>query len=194
MARLTVVEGARGGGKSLLARRLRDRVNYSTLINFTGFPDKGAAGHKKVADYYNAFIDLLAELRGKDYNFICDRMFFSEMVYSRLYKDYDFRVTYNMLADELARNVDRLDIFYLTVNDSAVLEQRLVRDKVPFATAVENVEQSLRQQEAYDQLFFELDLFYGAYDHIGIHKVDTTMLTPDDVFQQVLGTLRGDEF
>lgn len=152
-----VVEGARGLGKSSVTRYLREKTTNSTLINFTGFNEGGVDGKIKVIEYYNAWFSFFSRLHGGDYLFIHDRFFFSEMVYSKLYKDYDFSSTYLDYTKRLPYLFEDLQIVLLWTDDMVELGRRLVRDKEHlFGEVMEDVTQSLLQQSTYMKLLKEL--------------------------------------
>ena len=188
MLKLIILEGPRGSGKSTVARELRNSVEGSTLINPTGFKDDGEQGLHKIASYYDALESFLKSLSDSSETFcvISDRMFFSEVVYSRIYKKYDFLPIYHRLLTSLLDYVDELHVFYMKTSDEEVLKQRLNRDKVQlFDKVEETIAQSTRQQHHYDKLF----------DDIGIHLIDekgsfnvieTSGLTPQDVKETIL--------
>lgn len=189
MGRLQVdiFEGGRGTGKSTLAFKFRQKTPETTLINFTGFHTDGEEGLKKVSHYYDAFMMMLFNLANHDSKFVFDRFYFSEQVFTPLYKEYDFTEKYNLLNAFLYDLADMADIniFFLTINDKEELKQRLMRDKVPFGKAEENVEQTLRQQEAYAKLFDTLKYKHDVHN-IKIHTIDTSGKTNDEVYAEIV--------
>jgi len=186
---IDILEGARGTGKSTLAFKLRQKTSPTpTLINFTGFHDDGEEGLRKVTEYYKAWITMLFGLAGHDSQFIFDRFYFSEGVYSTLYKEYDFRHNYREFCESLEELSDmgvKINIFFLTINDRDELEQRLIRDKVPFGKASESVEETLKQQKHYETLFNVFRWKYGN-DNLKVHIVNTDNKTNDEVYDEIL--------
>ncbi len=183
---ITILEGARGTGKSTLAFKLRQKNSETTLINFTGFHEDGDKGLVKSYVYYSAFMQFLNRLSNHDSKFVFDRFFFSEKVYSSLYKEYDFGDSYNYLLDELKFLSEigvKINIFQLTINDEKELEQRLIRDKVPFGKAVESVKETLKQQELYEELFNSLHSHTNS--NLKIFKIDTSSKTMDEVYDEI---------
>lgn len=182
--RVVILEGSRGVGKSTLARALREKVPDVTLINPTGFKDKGFEGHRKVADYYDALTTYLIKMDNIDATIVLDRFFFSEMVYSKLYKDYDFSFSYDLLLDTISYLSSDIDVIFLTINDKDELAGRLNRDKVPFADVEESVEATLTQQRGYEELFDD----FSKYTHSGLrlHRLDTSGKTTKEVEAEVL--------
>lgn len=190
MLEITIIEGCRGTGKSTIASRLRQTTSETTLINFTGFHADGEEGLSKVLVYYKSFLQMFNRLSAHDSKFIFDRFFFSEMIYSQLYKDYDFTDCYFDLLDnlELLTQIGvKINIFYLTINDEEELRNRLMRDKVPFGKAEESVRESLRQQTLYSILF---DSLYEnraiKNSNLNIYEIDTSGLTTDEIYNEIL--------
>ncbi len=159
MLKLIILEGPRGTGKSTITRKLRDKVDGATLINLTGFKTDGEEGLAKIKSYYNSLDTYLHHLSKSQhtYTVIFDRTFFSEVVYSKIYKSYDFTASYNYLLNSLFDCVDELHLFYLRLNDGDKLRERLNRDKVQlFDKVEESVAESFKQQEYYDALFSDM--------------------------------------
>lgn len=183
---LIIVEGARGCGKSNITRKLRDRLPSSTLINFTGFSLDGENGLETIAEYYINWMSLLHGMKASDIEqtIICDRMFFSELVYSSLYKSYNFKPMYNMLIDSLKKL--NPTILFLTVDNEDTLSERLNRDKIAFSNVKECVEETLKQQMEYEKVFSELT------EELNITKIDTTHLNQEGVEKVVLSIIGKD--
>lgn len=193
MIEINVIEGARGTFKSTIAFKMRQRIPETTLINFTGFHEDGNNGLIKVTDYYKAWMKFLFNIWNHESKFVFDRFFFTEMIFSQLYKEYDFEKTYNeLLGDlELLSTIGvKINIFFLTINDEKELEQRLTRDKVPFGKAMENVLETLRQQELYEDMF--KTFFYNNTNrYMNLYDIDTTGKTNEEVYaeiQEILAT------
>ncbi|UUV47088.1 thymidylate kinase [Bacillus phage vB_BanS-Thrax5] len=193
MAHITIIEGTRGSGKSTVARKMRDKISEMTLINFTGFHDDGYEGMKKVYRYYINWISTLHGFCKEDIKIICDRFFFSEQVYSQLYKDYDFTDRYNFLAKELfvlsQIGLD-VDIVFLKVEEEEILQQRLMRDKVAFAEVAENAKESLRQQEGYEKVFNDFYMKHVGNGTIRLHTIITDNLSPEEVEAKVANIIK----
>lgn len=190
--RIQIFEGARGTGKSTLASKFRQKNSDTTLINFTGFSEDGEKGLAKVTDYYKAWMQSLFALSGHESSMVFDRFYFSEMVFSKLYKDYDFfeefRKNSELLRD-LAEMGVKIDIFYLTINDEEELKQRLMRDKIPFGKVEESVSETLKQQEFYNQVMGVVRYVYG-HENLQVHSIDTSGKTNDDVYIEVTKKLK----
>lgn len=182
MLKVIIIEGARGGGKSTVARLLRNSIEGSTLINLTGFKESGPKGLEKIEAYYDGvclYLEALAASH-QDFTVIFDRTFFSEMVYAPLYKDYDFTSTYNRLCRHLLRIAGSLEVYLFTVGDNDVLGNRLMRDKVElFGSIEESVHQSLIQQSGYQKLFVKFEQDYKDNLHMEFLEIDTAGLTPE---------------
>jgi thymidylate kinase len=178
--KLILLEGSRGTGKSTLAFQLRQTLKDSTLVNFTGFNIDGEIGLKKITGYYLNWLIMFLNMQSDkiEQTIICDRIFFSEMVYSTLYKSYDFEHTYQILVEMFSR-LNPI-IFYLTINDEEELSKRLQREKIPFHNVEESVKETLKQQNEYDKIFDDL------MDIFNIVKIDTTSLGAEQVKELVL--------
>ena len=188
MAKLTILEGARCGGKTGLAVYLRQMVFGTTLINFTGFSEDGEEGRRKSHYYYWAFIEMFKELPA-DVHIVCDRIFLSEVVYSRLYKDYKF--SFESMLFNLAQHND-IDIFFLTVDEEHI-GQRLNREKAALFDKVDDgVSEIIKQQNEYAKVFDEVRDYLdrkGLAAKVRILPVDTSGKTLDDVREEVLRQL-----
>ncbi|EME72232.1 MULTISPECIES: hypothetical protein [Bacillus] len=196
---LIILEGARGTGKSSVAYKLRQRLKHSTLINPTGFHEDGEVGLKKISNYYDGMFELFHKWKSKmsGYTTILDRFFPTEMVFSSLYKEYDFHQKFKSLCKLLPTLDDEIYIFFFTVSDKDVLKERLKRDKVPFAQVEESVEESLKQQDSYYKYIDELKRYIdwdckGSLKLIGI---DTAHMNQDEVvdfvFRQIQNVSEG---
>lgn len=191
---ITILEGARGTGKTTLAQKLRQTTSNSTLINFTGFNQDGEEGLRRVTDYYKAFMGMFLRLAKHDSKFIFDRFFFSEMVYSQLYKDYDFEDVYKELLfdlEVLAHHGAKINILYLTVNEKEELKRRLIRDKVSFFNVDENVEETMKQQNVYKDVFDDLFTKHlmnndAVHKNLHIKLIDTSHKTNEEVYNDIL--------
>lgn len=182
---ITIVEGARGTGKSTIAFKLRQRIPETTLINFTGFHTDGEDGLDKVSKYYYRWMNFLYSMRFHDSKFVFDRFYFSEAVYTPLYKEYDFNNSYRILNEMLFALTEdvEINIFFLTIHDKEELKQRLIRDKVPFGKAEESVEQTLIQQDMYSKLFNELK---NKNNNLNIYTINTSYMTNDEVYDEII--------
>lgn len=184
---ITILEGARGTGKSTLAFKLRQRTPETTLINFTGFHTDGEEGLSRVSDYYKTWITFLLAMGQHESNYVFDRFYFSEQVFSKLYKEYDFTDNYELLNDfieDLSFFGVKINIFFLTINDEEELKQRLIRDKVPFGKAEESVTETLAQQAQYAENFRAFQFMY-ANDNLKVHTVDTSGKTNEQVYEEI---------
>lgn len=190
MLDITIFEGSRGCGKSTLARMMRDRISESTLINPTGFHTDGELGLHTVSYYYGAWTLFLNDMIGHDSHIIFDRFYFSEMVYSFLYKNYDFTSEFKHLNNQLmdlAREEVNIDIFFLYNTNKKELSDRLIRNKVPFATAEDTVEESISQQKRYSIMFdsFQKNIAYPD-SPIKLHYINTEGITTEDIYSEIL--------
>lgn len=187
--RLVVLEGSRGVGKTTLARAIRDKIPEITLVNPTGFHLDGVEGFSKISEYYHNWFSFLDSMYEHDSIMVFDRFFFSEMVYSKLYKDYDFSNQFDYLARNLHKVAEKIDVIFLTIGDEDELSERLVRDKVPFGKAKESVDETLRQQERYSKVFDEFSKISDYRDNINFNTIDTTGKTTGELEQEIFNIL-----
>ena len=191
MLKVIVFEGPRGAGKSTVARLLRNTIDGATLMNLTGFKTDGEAGLEKIMDYYEALQSYLMVLHSSshEYTVIFDRTFFSEMVYSPIYKSYDFMPVYEQLLSALFECTDSLHLFFLRVDDTDVLYSRLQREKVLlFDQVEESITQSMKQQQSYENLFEGIEKYFVEKD--GCYTViDTSYMLPEQVKEVIMEAL-----
>lgn len=187
---LIILEGARGTGKSSVAYKLRQRMKHSTLINPTGFHEDGDEGLDKISNYYEGIFDLLYKWKARvsGYTTIMDRFFPTEMVFSSLYKEYDFYQKFKNLCKLLPTLDDDIYIFFFTVSDKEVLKERLNRDKIPFGKAEESIEESLKQQDAYYKYINELkgNIDWDVARGVKLIEIDTAYMDQDEVIKFVI--------
>lgn len=184
-----VLEGPRGTGKSTVARYVREQTTNSTLINYTGIDVDGEMGLNAIADYYAAWTKFFRNVRKQDLIFIHDRYFFSEYVYSALYKSYDFSPYFEALVEHSWTTYDKMIVFYLYVEDPLIFQERLNRNKVKlFAHVDENVKESLIQQAGYNKLFTALENDCPEYMEIVRIKVDNRSV--EDIGDEILSYIK----
>lgn len=191
MSRIIVFEGARGTGKSTIARNARQKISEITLVNPVGFHLDGEEGLKKIVHYYSAWINMLSNLHSHNSTFVFDRFFFTERVFSELYKSYDFNDYYENFLEDLSC-VAEVDIIFFTVNDTEEIKTRLTRDKVPFGKVEESVLETLKQQDLYEDIMVDFFRYY-ANEKIRLHNIDTTHKTPEEVEKEVFKIIKREE-
>jgi thymidylate kinase len=190
--RAIIFEGARGTAKSTISRKIRDKTKDSTLINFTGFSLDGIDGFQKVTDYYMNWFHFLESMKGHNSTIICDRFFFSEFVYSELYKDYDFSQQYSFFLTRLSKIADDIEILFFTIEDEEELKGRLARDKVPFGKAEESTVETMRQQDVYNEVMDEVDFLYSDDERINLNRINTTGKTLEEIEKEVFKIVGGE--
>jgi thymidylate kinase len=190
MSRIVILEGARGTGKSTVARAIREKIPEMTLVNPTGFHLNGKEGLDKIYKYYDSWISFLWFMKDHDSTIVFDRFFFTEMVFSSLYKDYDFTEAYNLFLISLFALPIDIDIVFLKIDDEEELKDRLTRDKVPFGNAKESIAETIKQQGVYDDIMSDID---WEYTHIKVHYVDTTHKTKEKIQEEVFEIIKGEE-
>lgn len=158
MLNVIIIEGPRGSGKSTVARELRNQIDGLTLINPTGFKEDGKTGLDKITDYYQALDSYLNSLARSEqlFNVLFDRTFFSECVYSNVYKSYDFLPSYSIFLNSMLSCANHISLYYLTVDDDEELAQRLTtRNKVGlFDNLISDDISNIRTQQLYyDEMF-----------------------------------------
>ena len=185
---IMIIEGARGTGKTTVASKIRQTVSEMTLINPTGFHNDGEEGLKKINEYYDSWLDMLHAMHSHDSTFLFDRFYFSEAVYSKLYKNYSFidsLVYFNADLSYLSLKGVQIDIFFLTIEDEKELANRLTRDKVPFGKAEESVKETLLQQSKYSEILRDFESFHSN-DNLRLHTIKTDGKSTDDVYNEIL--------
>ena len=181
-----VLEGARGTGKSTVAKLLREKTTNSTLINHTGFDADGQEGLSLTTLYYKAWQSFFLRMRGTDSIFIHDRYFFSEFIYSRLYKEYEFPVDFKSVIEEF---YDKMALVVL-VADAETYEKRLTREKIQlFGRVTESKTESLFQQIQYLKLVRDLDELKNPIWNLKIHIISVNTKTPEEVAEEILALI-----
>lgn len=186
--RIIILEGARGSGKSTIANMMRQRMSETTLINPTGFHTDGDEGLEEIKQYYDAWYSMLENLPKHDSIYVFDRFYFSEMVFSSLYKSYDFREKYLNLLDSLDKfsgAETKVDVFYFVINNPKELKNRLHRDKIGFADVEESVGKSMEQQDRYSMLFKHFKNYTNDNDNLNLHILNTRDKNRDEIFYEV---------
>ncbi|MFS1518612.1 hypothetical protein V1503_19425 [Bacillus sp. SCS-151] len=194
MFKLIILEGARGTGKSTIAFKLRQILKNSTLINFTGFDDDNVEGLDKIKNYYHSWLDLFRKFKWNVPNqiIICDRFFPSEMVYSFLYKSYDFDKEFLDFTNILPTLADEIYLLNFLIEDEKELNNRLIRDKVPFGKVKESVSETLKQQSTYKNVFEKMrnvELPPLIKDSMNFIDINTTNKPVEFVLQEVLKSI-----
>jgi thymidylate kinase len=153
MMKNIIIEGARGLGKTSITKYIREHTTNSTLINFTGFNEDSAEGLAKVTTYYQKWSEFFNSLRTEDMTFIHDRYFFSEMVYSKLYKNnYNFKPVYDLFVRRIPLTFNEVFVIVLYTGAQDI-SRNLQRDKVElFGKVDESIHNSLIQQLEYLKL------------------------------------------
>jgi thymidylate kinase len=188
VSRVVILEGGRGVGKSSVARAIREKIPEITLVNPVGFHADGKDGLEKIRSYYREWINMISALHNHDSTFVFDRFFFTERVFSELYKSYDFNDYYETFLEDLC-DVAEVDVIFLTINDTEELKARLMRDKVPFGKAEESVAETLKQQDLYEDIMVD---FFRDYSNKNarLHTIDTSNKTQEEIQEEVFKIVR----
>lgn len=182
--KLIIIEGAQGTGKTTLCKNIKSLLGASNLYNLCGTSDTGSLGLYKSKQMYFALINYIKNLENCSINLIFDRIFITEQVYSKIgYKDYDFTTIYNSLIEKLYNLDFEIYLFLLIVQDIQILKQRFLnRDKKKDLSRKNiddfdyNIEESLKQQYGYIELFNNLSL-NTTKDKIHIKIINTDVMT-----------------
>ena len=158
--KITIIEGARGVGKSSITRALRDGLTNTVLINNTGNNEDSIEGKNDTFKYYIHLMHYLNIniVSSTPFNFLFDRIFFSEQVYSQLYKSYDFTTQFNLLLswlDRLGKDVEVQVIFL--VADKKHIARNLEREGKAHLfndeRYADSIHKSMEQMASYERLY-----------------------------------------
>lgn len=183
--KIVMFEGARGVGKSELARLMRQKSTNSISINCTGINgDSEEVLSQTVKNYEN----MLQFLHNEDFDnspitYFFDRFFFSEMVYSKLYKSYDFTEDYQRLLRRLDRLAGKSEVHVIHLTTSTQdLERNLSREgKATLFNDerfADNIHKSQEQMIAYTKLFSELR---SLTSNIKLHSIECAGMTLEEM-------------
>ena len=160
--KIVILEGARGTGKSTITRALRDSMTNTVAVNFCGNNANTLEGRDATYKHYDNFLSFLANENFDDtpFNYLFDRTFFSELVYSNLYKDYDFARHYDILLKRLntlaSSSRNEVIVIHLTTGKDE-LERNLMRaDKADLfgeKKFADDVYKSIDQDAEYRKVF-----------------------------------------
>lgn len=159
MQKLIILEGAQGVGKTTLANGLREMLPYTNLFRLSGIEDATPKGAVKVMKARTNELMNIKFSKDCELNFIMDRCFVSEQVYSRLgYKEYSFEAEATVLGDYLESLAKHYDVHYITLTASlGFFSSRLMRDKAQYGEVAFNVKNSNDQQEMYLKIAKEME-------------------------------------
>lgn len=166
-----IAEGPQGVGKTTVTNWLREQIPYSNLCRMTGTRYTGAEAYPKMVRQHGGMMSYIMSLTSGGINFILDRFYFTEQVYSILgYNSNNFDSAYKRLNEDLLTL--RYDVYLLNLycSDEELLRARLQRDKPQYQTVQFNLNNTLQQADLYKRLFEELK---DANKHINIVNVDT---------------------
>lgn len=190
MADVFILEGHRLTGKSTITRKLRNKINYATLINPTGFPEDGEEGLNKITHYYRSWIDFIKSFKDQDILFIFDRFMFSEVVFSRLYKTYNFDNVFYEFLEELCQYAN-VETLFLQISYDKQLLKRMHRDKVSFANVQDNLDQISKQREEYQKLYTEVK--QKQIDNLSVRMIDISGIESKHVAEALIGEYNAKE-
>lgn len=189
--KIVIIEGARGTGKTTLVGAVRKKLTETVAINFTGMKGDNRETALNIFRHYDNFLIYLSNEQYDEskINYIFDRFFFSELVYSSLYKTYDFRKYYHNLKSTLeswSKSKTNFEVVYVQlVASEETLKNRLLarncngdKEKL-FSRVEESVQESLKQQEEYNKLYYDIQLEKYQYE------------VTDDNFNQVVNEIVG---
>ena len=192
MDNLIIIEGAQGVGKTTITTLLREQIPYSNLYRLSGIKDKTKeSGLPKISRHYDNLLNYLKNANDLGFTSIFDRIFTTEMVYSKLgYAQYDFSEIYNSLILNFSQLKENFNIyFYVLTSSKAILERNLSkRDKVLHSSISFNAENSLKQQEEFLLLAKELENI-----GISVKLIDISAREPQDIVNIIKGDINGGE-
>lgn len=171
-AKIIVVEGAQGAGKTTITDYIRNTVKHTNLYRLSGISDSSITGLEKSKKMYYELIDYIKKLENLDINLLFDRTFFSEENYCRLgKKEYSFTEVYN----ELLKMFSKLDfdIYYITLylKDESLYVERLNRDgKAEPSYAKFSADNSIAQQRVYLEMADEIEKLYPNINVIRVEN------------------------
>lgn len=150
--KIVIIEGAQGCGKTTITNWLREQMPFTNLMRMSGHRFIDSDGRDKSMTMYGLLCRYLEDMgRARtDMNFVFDRIFVSDIVYSMLgYRNYTLPVA--ELIDDYHSLNRYYDVTYITlyVGDSEIIKERLNRDKFEVEYSKFDVESSIRQQNAY---------------------------------------------
>ena len=181
-AKLIVIEGPQGTGKSTLANYLRENIPGSNLYRLSGQKDKSITGKNLSSQMYDALLTYLEQMQNIPMDLIFDRTFFTEEVYANLgYKEYSF---YDIYEELLKRFVKlNYDIYYfnLYLQNEALYEERLKRDHHNYQSF--SLKNSTDQQFAYYVIGMALEEQYGQFINIYNIAMDDFSLAYEKINQ-----------
>lgn len=184
--KVIVLEGPRMTGKSRVAKYLRNNINYATLINCTGFPERGEKGFNKIFHYYAAWLAFLRTHQDSDITLIFDRHMFSELVFARLYKDYEFDSAFTWMLHDMVDIAD-VELYIMEMDNEEELKRRLSsRKKVNYAEVQENLTELLKQRKGYLEMYDELiakDLTGLNVHHINMNDKESIEVAKHIVYE-----------
>lgn len=180
--KLIILEGTIGSGKSTISTMIRELVPTYTLYRLTGLPKQTDTANKSYIYHLNVLqsIERSALL---DMNFVLDRSFISNTIYSRMgLKTYSYENTYELFA--VLRRISKFyDVHAINLycsNDAELLSRLGGRDK--FQYVKHDLEQAIRQRDVYHQYFDEMK----DADFMTVTEIDTANKTTEEVFVDLM--------
>ena len=180
MNKLIIVEGPQGVGKSTVTNYIRDKLPYTNLLRLAGLPDNSIEGLPKVIKYYKQLFKYLDKMSNTGINFVLDRFFITEQVYSELgFKQYDFTKYFMKFLDKLT--LLDYDNIMKELNN---LNERLKRiDKGVTSYANYSFLSSIKQQDKYEEL--SKIILNGYWPWIEVNSVATDIGDLSQVLQEI---------
>lgn len=187
MSKIVIIEGARGVGKSTVVGNLRKTMTNTISINMTGNNEDSYEAKMETMYRYLNWLELIKAEKDSSMTYIFDRFFFSEIVYSKLYKSYDFSEHYGQLfslLDEIAESVEVIVIELSTglVDFSRNLNRGEKADLFNNENLRDNTEFSHEQQVEYCRVFVDAE---GKAENIKFRQVSCTGKSEEEVMNEV---------
>lgn len=185
MNKLIIVEGPQGVGKSTVTNYIRDKLPYTNLLRLAGLPDNSIEGLPKVIKYYKQLFKYLDKMSNTGINFVLDRFFITEQVYSELgFKQYDFTKYFMKFLDKLTLLDYEIHYINLYLSDTNNYDERLKRiDKGVTSYANYSFLSSIKQQDKYEEL--SKIILNGYWPWIEVNSVATDIGDLSQVLQEI---------
>lgn len=182
-ARVIIVEGAQGVGKTTVTNILREKILYCNLYRLTGIKDKTLNGREKIYNHYLSLLEYLQREATTEATHLFDRTFTTEYVYSLLdHAHYDFTKQFEDLISSMEELSLKIPVYYFTLTmDATKFEQTLsVKISKPqHAGIVFSSQESLVQQEK----FLTIPKYMSCINH---SVIDASNISAEDVANRII--------
>ena len=185
MNKLIIVEGPQGVGKTTITNHIRDKIPYTNLIRLAGLPDNSKEGLRKTVKYYKNLFNYLKKMSNLGINFVFDRFFFTDQVYSEMgLKQYDFTNYFIYFLDKLT--LLNYDIHYINLylaNTDNYHERLKRNNKGTTSYADYSTLSSIRQQKKYEDI--SKIILNGYWSWISSDSVATDTQDEEETLKEI---------